>query len=58
MNLSINDSIIQQVLDGGAPMTGSIALKTLQLLRSNPSTFSKTEEYNLTKRETQILEQL
>ncbi len=52
---------ILEVTKGGAPMTPSIALKTLNLLR-NPSSFEEnSEEKNeikLTKRETEILNQL
>jgi len=51
---------ILEVINGGAPMSPSIALKTLNLLR-NPSQFeNKTdqEKVELTKRETEILEQL
>ena len=51
---------INEVINGGAPMSPSIALKTLNLLR-NPSQFeNKTdqEKVELTKRETEILEQL
>lgn len=51
---------IHEVYNGGAPMSPSIALKTLNLLR-NPNQFeNKTdqEKVELTKRETEILEQL
>ena len=51
---------ILEVVDGGAPMTPSIALKTLNLLR-NPLTIEnnkETEDIKLTPRETDILEQL
>ncbi len=51
---------ILEVLDGGAPMTPSIALKALKLLR-NPQDFSEVQEVEmiqLTKREIQILEQI
>ena len=51
---------INEVINGGAPMSPSIALKTLNLLR-RPSHFdNKTdqEKVELTKRETEILEQL
>ena len=57
---NLHKSIIE-VTDGGAPMTPSIALKTLNLLR-NPSILkTQTSEENnikLTKRETEILTQL
>lgn len=52
---------IKEVLEGGAPMSPSIALKTLNLLR-NPSTLEHKEvdakKIKLSKRETEILEQL
>ncbi len=50
---------IQETLNGGAAMTPSIALKTLKLLRE-PIIFENVnkEEYNLTSRETEVLEQL
>ncbi|MGV6845313.1 MAG: response regulator [Lutibacter sp.] len=51
---------ILEVLNGGAPMTPSIALKTLNLLR-NPTLVQPKEEIakiKLTKREITILEQL
>lgn len=51
---------ILEVIDGGAPMTPSIALKALKLLR-NPYDFSEAQEVEkvqLTKRETEILEQI
>ena len=50
---------ILEVTKGGAPMTPSIALKTLNLLR-NPTVVKKedTENIKLSKRETEILIQL
>jgi DNA-binding NarL/FixJ family response regulator len=52
---------IIEVTEGGAPMTPSIALKTLKLLR-NPSVLNsktqQTKEIKLSKRETEILIQL
>lgn len=51
---------ILEVLDGGAPMTPSIALKALKLLRS-PQDFDEMEEVELIKltaREIEILEQI
>lgn len=51
---------INEVMEGGATMTPSIALKALNLLR-NPEkleTDSTDEEINLTKREQEILEQI
>lgn len=49
---------IQDTLDGGAAMTPSIALKALKLLRNPPSFEEPKEELSLTKRETEILEQI
>lgn len=51
---------IVDTINGGATMTPSIALKTLKLFR-NPQSFEDTtnkEEYNLTPREVEVLEQL
>ena len=53
---------IMDVMDGGAPMSSAIARKALQLIR-HQVTFDHVKEqeqvaYNLTKRETEILEQL
>ena len=51
---------ILEVVNGGAPMSPSIALKTLNLLR-NPIQIKATEDkekVSLTNRETEILEQL
>lgn len=50
---------IQETLNGGAAMTPSIALKTLKLLR-DPIVFDNInkEEYNLSIREIEVLEQL
>ncbi|MDG1477093.1 MAG: response regulator transcription factor [Vicingaceae bacterium] len=52
---------IVDVLDGGAAMTPSVALKALNILR-NPSRMTgdkiQQEEITLTKRETEVLEQL
>jgi len=55
----LHNSIIE-TLNGGAIMTPSIALKTLKLFR-NPELFEvipNQEEYNLTAREIEVLEQL
>ncbi len=52
---------IIEVTEGGAPMTPSIALKTLNLLRNPDLSTSEpenVEEIKLTKRETEILLQL
>ena len=51
---------ILETLNGGATMTPSIALKTLKLFR-NPIVFEakvQDEDYKLTARETEVLEQL
>ncbi len=51
---------ILETISGGATMTPSIAMKTLKLFR-NPVVFEtniKKEEFNLTTRETEVLEQL
>ena len=51
---------IIETLNGGATMTPSIAMKTLKLFR-NPIAFESIpdkEEYNLTAREIEVLEQL
>ncbi len=47
-----------EVLEGGAPMTSSIAMRTLKLLRAHPTELEPIKEFNLTSRETEILEQL
>ena len=49
---------INEVMDGGAPMTSSIAMRTLKLLRAHPAELEPIKEFNLTGRETEILEQL
>lgn len=57
---NLHKSIIE-VINGGAPMTPSIALKTLNLLRNPNFKSAKTSDINsvkLTKRETEILFQL
>lgn len=51
---------IIETINGGATMTPSIAMKTLKLFR-NPTAFENIpdkEEYNLTPREIEVLEQL
>lgn len=50
---------ILEIMDGGAPMTPSIALKALKILR-NPAEIptENTTDYDLTKRETEVLEHL
>jgi len=48
---------IKEVLNGGAPMTPSIALKALNLLRNpiNLSNLNDVEQVQLTKRESEVL---
>ena len=51
---------IRDIMNGGAPMTPSIALKALKLLR-NPlpeKQIDSSKKYELTGRETEVLEQL
>ena len=51
---------ILEIMEGGAPMTPSIALKALKLLR-NPmdlSSLNEEKSYELTIREVEVLEQL
>lgn len=48
---------IFEVLDGGAPMTPLIAKKVLRYFNSSEN-IAKKEDYNLTKREKEILEYL
>ena len=60
VNLEELHNAIIETLNGGAIMTPSIALKTLKLFR-NPEAFEdipNKEEYNLTTREIEVLEQL
>jgi DNA-binding NarL/FixJ family response regulator len=48
---------LEESMEGGSPMTPVIATKTLQFIRGrNPDVKQKNEEYNLTKREIEILE--
>ncbi|MCA6361747.1 MAG: response regulator transcription factor [Bacteroidetes bacterium] len=51
---------IEEVLEGGAPMSPSIARKALQLLRTAPvpEPATQTETFDLTKRELEILEKI
>ncbi|PRP65664.1 response regulator [Nonlabens agnitus] len=50
---------ILETLDGGAAMTPSIAMKTLRLLRNPKSIeYKDDKEYDLSTRETEVLEQL
>ncbi len=54
----IHDSILD-VMDGGAPMSSSVARKALNLIRfKTEETTPESIDFNLTKRETEILEQL
>lgn len=55
----IHDSILM-IMDGGAPMSPTIAAKSLQLLRdpSRAQNQSEPNDFALTKRETEVLEQL
>ncbi len=43
---------IKEVVEGGAPMTASVARQVLKLFQSQPA---KPDEYNLTEREKEIL---
>lgn len=51
---------IKETLNGGAAMTPSIAMKTIKLLRKTENISNKKdkERVSLTKRETEVLEQL
>lgn len=50
---------INEVMDGGAPMSSIVARKALNLIRHGKQEEStKSIDFNLTKRETEILEQL
>lgn len=57
-------SAIEELMEGGAPMSPIIAMKTLQILRNQEVVGQKTEtyqspkEFNLTKREIEILEKV
>lgn len=47
----------EEAMEGGAPMSPVIATKSLQLIRGkNPDAVRNSEEFNLTKREIEILE--
>lgn len=48
---------IREIMTGGAPMSASIAARTLKLLR-NPPSAGPSEDFGLTKRETEVLEHL
>lgn len=49
---------LQEILEGGAPMTPIIAAKALKLLRKGVEFSTQKEENPLSKRETDVLEQL
>lgn len=49
---------IHQVLDGGAPMSATIAQKSLNLIRNGRPEKRPKPDYGLTPRETEILEHL
>ncbi len=49
---------IEEVLEGGAPMSVSVARKALKIIRMGSELPSEKIDYNLTKREGEILEQL
>ncbi len=53
------EASIHSILEGGAPMSATIAAKTLKLMRSPlPVTAEPSEDFGLSKRETEILEQI
>ena len=49
---------IQDVHNGGSPMTGSIARKVLELFQKNTNHAKPTSDYQLTPKEKEILQQL
>lgn len=49
---------IDEALDGGAPMSPVIAMKSLQLIRTVKTEAKSTIEFGLTSREMEILEQI
>lgn len=49
---------LREVMEGGAPMSPSIARKALQLLRRSPQTPREPASHDLSDREVEILEQL
>lgn len=51
-------SSIHEVLEGGAPMSPAIALKVLRLLRNPIHTTQPRQDFGLTAREIELLEQL
>ncbi len=56
---AVHDALLM-ITEGGAPMSPTIATKSLQLLRdpSRARLKADTPDYNLTKREIEVLEQL
>ncbi|MCU0432082.1 MAG: response regulator transcription factor [Bacteroidia bacterium] len=57
---SVLIAAIEEVLEGGSPMSPSIARKALQLLRNapQPQPTAQTETFDLSKRELEILEKI
>jgi len=56
-----NDKIIEgikDVIDGGAPMTPTIARRVLSYFSKKPAPVSATDEFNLSEREKEVLEWL
>ncbi len=57
-------SAIEDLIDGGAPMSPGIAVKTLQILRNqhineqSTQTLKSPDQFNLTRREIEILEKV
>lgn len=49
---------IYETLDGGAPMNPLIARKALKMIRNEPLLNNRKEDYGLTQREIELLEQL
>lgn len=49
---------IREVMDGGAPMSASVARKALDMIRYKPQQEDIKLNFNLSKRELEILEQL
>lgn len=49
---------IEEAMEGGAPMSPDIATKALQMIRGNQSVVAEKNDFNLTKRELELLEQL
>lgn len=49
---------IKMILEGGAPMSATIAARTLKLMRNPIQPQTQNEDFGLTKRESEILEQL